>query len=119
MLARGHAGVDLDANLTAGVEMEMLFGACEQILDLRGCQVGWRAAAPMKLDDGAMLRDAAADALHLLLQHVKIGRRDVLVLLNDDVAGAKEAEAFTEGNVHVQRNGGPGTLGLFVHSFEI
>src|SRR5260370_1202466 len=56
MLARGHAGVDLDANLTVGVEMEMLFGACEQILDLCGCQVGWRAAAPMKLDHRAILQ---------------------------------------------------------------
>src|SRR5258708_17901984 len=119
MLARGHAGVDLDANLTVGVEMEMLFGACAQILDLCGCQVGWRAAAPMKLDHRAILRDPAADALHLPLQHVEIGCRNVLVFLNDDVAGAKEAEAFTEGNVHVQRNGRPGTFGLFVHSFEI
>ncbi len=73
----------------------------------------------MKLDHRAILRDAAADAFHLPLQHLKIGWRDTLVLLDDDVARAKEAEAFTEGNVHVQRNGRPGTLGLFVHPFEI
>src|SRR5260370_712130 len=119
MLPKSDARVDLDANLTVGVEMEMLFGACEQILDLCGRQVGRSAAAPMKLDHGAILRDAAADALHLPLQHVKIGWRNVLVFLNDDVAGAKEAEAFTEGNVHIERNGRPGTLSFFVHAFEI
>src|SRR6266851_7003066 len=119
MLTGGYARVDLDAYLTVGVELEMLFRASEQVLDLCGCQVGWCAAAPMELDHGAILRDAAADALHLLLQHVKIRRSDVFVLLDDDVACAKEAETFTEGNVHVQRNGRPGTLGLFMHSFEI
>src|SRR2546429_5769574 len=73
----------------------------------------------MKLDHGTISRDAAADALHLLLQNVEVGRRDALVLLNDDVASAKEAETFTEGNVHVKRNGRPGTLGFFVDALEI
>src|SRR4029077_7452738 len=66
-----------------------------------------------------ILRNAAADALHLLLQHVEIGRRDTLVLLNDYVAGAKEAETFAEGNVHVQRNWCACTLGFFVYALEI
>src|SRR6266581_4740806 len=101
------------------VEMEVLFRKCEKIFDLFGGQVGWRAAAPMELDHGAISRDAAADALHLLLQHVKIRRRDALVFLNDDVAGAKEAEAFAEGNVHVERDRRPGLLSLLVHPFEI
>src|SRR2546429_2860438 len=73
----------------------------------------------MKLDHGTISRDAAADALHLLLQNVEVGRRDALVLLNDDVASAKEAETFTEGNVHVKRNRRPGTLGFFVDALEI
>src|SRR5260370_17532276 len=55
MLARGDARVDLDANLTVGVEMEMLFGACEQILDLCGRQVSRSTAAPIQLDPGAIL----------------------------------------------------------------
>src|SRR5260370_9676109 len=83
MLARGDARVDLDANLTVGVEMEMLFGACEQILDLCGRQVGRSAAAPMKLEHGAILQDPPADALHLPLHHSKFGCRNVLVFLND------------------------------------
>src|SRR2546429_346355 len=119
MLAGGHTGVDLDANFTVGVEMEMLFRKCEQVLDLFGRQVRRCAPAPMELDYGAILRDAAADAFHLPLQHVKIGWCDAFVLLDNDVACAKEAEAFTEGNVHVQRNGCPSTLGLFMHPFEI
>src|SRR5437762_3787662 len=105
MIAGGHAWVDLDANFTVGIEMEMLFRECEQVLNLFGCQVRRCAAAPMELDHRAILRDAAADAFHLPLQHLKIGWRDTLVLLDDDVARAKEAEAFAEGNVHVQRNG--------------
>src|SRR5467141_4570472 len=112
MLAGGYARVDLYAYFTVGVEMKVLFGECEQILDLFGSQVRWRAAAPMELHHGAILRDAAADALHLPLQHVKIRRRDVLVPLDDDVARAKEAETFTEGSMHVERNGRPGPLGV-------
>src|SRR5437588_2872496 len=119
MLARGHARVDLDANFTVGVKMEMLFRECEQIRDLFGCQVRWCAAAPMELDDGAILRDAAADAFHLPLQHLKIRRCHTLVFLNDHIARAKKAQAFTEGNMHVERNRCPGTLSLFMHLFEI
>ena len=119
MLAGGHAWVDLDANFTVGVEMEMLFCKGKQILDLFGRQVGWCAAAPMELDHAAVLRDAEADALHLSLQHLKIRGRDVFVLLNDDVARTKEAQAFTEGDMHVERNRCPGTLSLLVHPFEI
>src|SRR6267142_4689381 len=119
MCARSHAGVNLDANLTAGIEMKMLFRESEQILDLLGRQVGWRAATPMELDHRAIFRNAAADAPHLLLQHVEIGRCDALVFLNDDVAGAKEAEAFAEGNMHVERNGSFATFGFFVYALEI
>src|SRR6266478_470833 len=119
MLAGGYARVDLYAYFTVGVEMETLFGECEQILNLFGCQVRRRAAAPMELDYGAILGDAVADAFHLSLQDVKIRWCDALVLLDNDVARAKEAEAFTKGNVHVQRNGCPGTVGLIVHPFEI
>src|SRR5260370_33681380 len=88
------------------------------MFDLLGCEVSWGAAAPMELNHGTILRNAPADPLHLSFQHVKIGRRDVLVLLNDDVARTKKAEAFTKGNMHVERNRRPGTLGLFVHPFE-
>src|SRR6266851_7016930 len=64
VLAGGYTRVDFDTNLAVGVEMEMLFRECEEILDLLGGEVGWRATAPMELDDRAIFRNAAADALH-------------------------------------------------------
>src|SRR6266403_875581 len=111
--------VNLDANLAIGVELKVFFRESEEILDLFGRQIGWRAAAPVELHDGTILRDAAADAFHLLLQHVEIRRGDALVFLNYDVARAEEAEAFTKGNVHIEGYWRPGTVGLFVNTFQI
>src|SRR5260221_132196 len=91
----------------------------EQIEDLFGCKVGRSAAAPVELDYGAILGDAAADAFHFLFQDVKIRRGDTFVFLDDDVAGAKKTEAFAKGNVHVERNGCAGALGFIVHTLEI
>src|SRR5258708_31925821 len=42
-LTGGYARVDLDAYLTVGVGLEMLFRAHEQVLDLLAGQVGWCA----------------------------------------------------------------------------
>src|SRR5713226_4725278 len=119
MRAGGYTRVDFDANLTVRVELEMFFCEGEEILDLLGCQIGGSAAAPVELNDGAILRDAAADALHLLLQHLEVWRGDAFVFLNDDVASAEETEAFAEGNVHIERNRCAGPLGFSVHAFEI
>src|SRR5260370_32657414 len=119
MRAGGYARVDLDANLAVEIEVEMFLCKGEEILDLLGCQVGWSAAAPMELDYGAILGDAAADAFHFLFQDVKIRRGDTFVFLDDDVAGAKKTEAFAEGNVHVKRNGRAGALGFTMHAFKV
>src|SRR5216683_3008512 len=119
MRAGSYTGVDLDANLAVEIEVEMFLCEGEEILDLLGCQVGRSAAAPVELDYGAILGDAAADAFHFLFQDVKIRRGDTLVFLNDDVARAKKTEAFAEGNVHVERDGCAGALGFIVHAFEI
>src|SRR5260370_17780485 len=96
MFAGGHERVDLDANFAIGIEMKMIFRECEEALDLFGREVRWGAAAPMKLNDGAIFRDAAADALHFLLQHVKIRRGDIFVFFNDYVAGATGPRTFPE-----------------------
>src|SRR5258707_123720 len=117
MRAGGYSGVNLDANLAVRIEAEMFFGEGEKIFDLFGCQVGGSATAPVELDNGTILRDATANALHFLLQDVKIRRGDAFVLLNDDVACAKETEAFAERNMHVERNGCAGTLSFFMHAF--
>src|SRR5260370_33407984 len=119
MRAGGYARVDLDANLAVEIEVEMFLCKGEEILDLLGCQVGWGAAAPVELDYGAILGDAAADAFHFLFQDVKIRRGDTFVFLDDDVAGAKKTEALAEGDVHVERDGCTGEFGFRVDLFEI
>src|SRR5258708_11916753 len=119
MRAGSYAGVDLDANLAVEIEVEMFLCGGEEILDLLGCQVGRSAAAPVELDYGAILGDAAADAFHFLFQDVKIRRGDAFVFLDDDVAGAKKTEAFAKGNVHVERNGCAGARGFIVHTLEV
>src|SRR6266478_1074618 len=119
MRAGSYAGVDLDANLAVEIEVEMFLCEDEEILDLLGCQVGRSAAAPVELDYGAILGDAAADAFHFLFQDVKIRRGDTFVFLDDDVARAKKTEAFAEGNVHVERDGCTGEFGFCVDLFEI
>src|SRR5229473_93956 len=119
MLPRGDSRIDFDADFAVGGELEVLARETEQIFDLFRRQVSRCAAAPMKLDDRAIFGNAAADAFRFTLEDIKIRRRPDLFIMDDDVAGEKEAEAFTERNVHVKRYGRFGTLGRFMHSFEI
>src|SRR5882724_9830240 len=119
MLARGDPRVDFDADFGIRRKMEMFASETEEILDLRGRQVGGRAAAPMELHDGTVFRNTAADALRLALEDAKIGRRNRFVLLDDDVARAKKAEAFAERDVHVERDRRFRAFRFFVHSYEV
>src|SRR6266404_4505234 len=119
MLAGSYAGIDFNADLAVGIEMEMFLCEREEILDLVGREVGGCAAAPVELDDRAIFRNATADALHFLLEHAEIGWGDTFVFLDDDVAGAEKAEAFAEGNMHVEGDGGAGGFGFGVNFFEI
>src|SRR5712692_2812056 len=73
----------------------------------------------MELHDRTVFRYAPANARHLALQNVEIGRRHAFILLNNDVAGAEETQALAEGDVHVQGNGRSGALRYFVHSLEV
>ena len=54
MLTGGDARIDFDADFGVGCEMEMFACEAEEIFDLLGRQIRWSAAAPMKLDDGAI-----------------------------------------------------------------
>src|SRR5260370_21666728 len=119
MLPGGDSRIDFDADCAVGGEVEVVPREAEQILDLFGRQVSGCAAAPVELYDRAIFGDAAADAFRFALEDIKIRRRHAFVLLDDDVAGTKEAEAFTERNVHVKRDRRVGALGRFMHSFEI
>src|SRR3989442_10900100 len=98
MLPGGDSRIDFDADFAVGGELEALARETEQILDLFRRQVSGCAAAPMKLDDRAIFGNAAADAFRFTLEDIKIRRPHALVLLDYDGAGAKQAEAFTEGN---------------------
>src|SRR5260370_24440510 len=104
MRAGGYSGVNLDANLAVRIEAEMFFGEGEKIFDLFGCQVGGSATAPVELDNGTILRDATANALHFLLQDVKIRRGDRFVLLTQDGACAKQTKAFAQKDMHGKPN---------------
>lgn len=105
MSAARDTGIDFDADFGIRCESEVLASEAEKVFDLRGSQIGGSAATPVKLHDRTITGDAAADVLDLSLQYVQVGRRDALVFLDDDVAGAEEAEAFAKRDVHVERDG--------------
>src|SRR5689334_9863332 len=103
--ARSDAGIHFDADFAVGRKMKTFARKSEQVLNLLRRKIGGRAAAPVKLHDGTILGNAAADAFRLTLQYIQIRRRDTLVFLNHYVASAKQAQAFAERDMHVQRNG--------------
>src|ERR1700751_2571848 len=94
--ARSHPRIDFDAYFRVGCERKARTNSSEQVLDLFRCQIRGRSAAPMKLHDLALFRNASADPLHLALQHAEIRRSDTLILLNDYIARAKQAEALAK-----------------------
>ena len=67
MLTGGDARIDFDADFGVGGEGEVGAGEAEEIFDLRRSEIGGSAAAPMELNDGAILGNAAADALRFAL----------------------------------------------------
>src|ERR1700680_1917781 len=119
VFARRDTRIDFDADFGVGREREVIPGEAEKVFDLRRSQIGGSAAAPVELHHGAVAGNAAADMFDLSLQYVQIWGRDALVFLDDDVAGAEEAETLAKRDVHVERDGGFGALGLFVDFFEV
>ena len=119
MFAAGDAGVDFDADFGIGGEGEVGAGDAEEVFDLRRSQIGGSAAAPVELDYWAIFGNAAADAGDFALEDFEVGRRDALVFLDDDVAGAEEAETFAKRDVHVEGDGGFGGVGLGVDFFQV
>src|SRR5271170_3775203 len=103
MSAIGNARINLDADLRVWGEGKSLARVAEEIFHLRGSQIGGRSAAPVKLNHRTVFGNALADMLDLAFQGIEIRDGDVLVFLNRNVARAEQAEAFAEGNVHVQR----------------
>src|SRR5262249_31115560 len=90
-----------------------------KVFKLRGGRVGGCAAAPMELHDFATARDGLRYTGNFFLQDVEIGKGNSLVLLDDDVAGAKKAEALAKGQMHVKGNRSAGGVGGRVDFFQL
>src|SRR5215813_5535395 len=119
VFARGDARVDLDADFRVGRKSEALFAVAKKIFELRGRRVGRRPAAPVELDDFAFAGNRPRDPRDLFLQDFEVGKRDALVLLDDDVASAEQAQAFAEGKMHVERYRGKRGISGRVHLLEV
>ncbi len=82
-------------------------------------QIRRRAAAPVKLHDGPFAGNEAADVLDFAFEDFDVGRRDAVILGDDHVAGAEQAQALAEGKMHVQRNRRARRIGRRVKLLEI
>ena len=91
----------------------------EKIFHLRGGEISGRAAAPVKLNHGAIFRNALADVLDFSFQRGEVGNRDAFVLLDRNVAGAEKTEALAEGKMHVERKRSASLFGARVIILEI
>lgn len=119
MLAAGDARVDFDADFGVGGKCEVILGEAEEVFDLCGSEIGGSAAAPVELDYRAIFGNTVADAGDFALQDFQVGRGDAFVFLDDYVAGAEEAEALAEGDVHVEGDWGFGCVGLGMDFFQV
>src|SRR5580658_1949843 len=119
MLATGHSRIDFDSDLRIRSKREALARIAEEIVHLFRSKVRGRAAAPVELNHGPPLRNLSADVIDFALQRIEVRNRDVLVLLNRDVARAEQAQALAEGYVHVERNGRAALVSGRERLFEI
>src|SRR6185437_5980822 len=73
----------------------------------------------MELNYRAFAGNHARDMIDFLLERGEVRNCDTLIFLNRDVAGAKKAEAFAEGKMHVKRKRRASQIGGGVALFEI
>ena len=106
MFTSSDPGIDFDADLGVGRKRESFARETEKVFNLFGGKIGGCSAAPVELRHLAIARNAAGDVSRFFFQDVEVRRRAALIFANDHVASAKQAEAFTEGKMHVQRNRG-------------
>src|SRR6267378_5509442 len=119
VLARRDSRIDFNTDLSTGGERKPGAHGRKQIFNLIGSQIGGGTAAPMKLDDLALLRNAAANAIQFLLQHSEIWGSDALIFLDDHVAGAEQAQALAKRNVHVEGDGTLRAFRFFVNVLQV
>src|SRR6202789_2468446 len=75
----------------------------EKIFHLCGSQIRGRSASPVKLNHGAIRRNALAHVFDISFQGFQVGKRDFFIFLNGNIAGAEQTEALAKGNMHVKR----------------
>src|SRR6185437_10983733 len=73
----------------------------------------------MELNYWAFAGNHARDMIDFLLERGEVRNCDALILLNGHVTGAKEAEAFAEGEMHVKREWRASQIGGGAALFEI
>src|SRR6267142_1952978 len=119
VLAGRHSRIDFNSNLGPGGERKPGAHRGKQIFDLLWSQIRRGAATPMKLNDLALLRNAAAHSIQFLFQHAEIRGSDALVFLDDYVAGTEQAQAFAKRNVHIEGDGSLRAFRFFVNSLQV
>ena len=106
-LGRGGARVDLDRQLGARRELEVLAQQGHQLAELGIAQEGGRATPQVQLRHALAAAQHRHVQRHLLGQHVQILGGLVVVFGDDLVAGAVVADRFTERDVQVHRQRRP------------
>ena len=119
MRVRRHARIDFDADFRVRRERKPLGREAEQAFHLLRRQIRRCAAAPVKLHDGPFAGHEAADVLDFALENFDVWRRDAVILGDDHVARAEQAQALAEGKMHVERNRSARRIGRRVKLFEI
>ena len=116
---RRHARIDLDADFRVRRERKPFGRETEQAFHLFRRQIRRRAAAPVKLHDGPFAGHESADVLDFPFENFDVRRRDAMILGDDDVAGAEQAQTLAEGKMHVERNRSTRLVGRGVELLEV
>ncbi len=116
---RRHPRIDLDPDLRVRRKFKPLGRKPEKLFHLPGHQIRRRPAAPVKLHHRPFARHKPADVLDLPLQRLDVRRRNAVILRDHHVARAKQAQAFAEGKMHVQRHRSPRRVGRRVILLQI
>ena len=103
LLFRRDARIHFYSNFRIRRELEALPGVQEQILELGRAHVRGGSTAPMKLNHRARAVEARSDLADFPLELLEIGMADPVLLADDHVAAAEEAQALAEREMHVQR----------------
>ncbi len=106
LVRAGDARVDLDPDFGVGRQREPFARVLEELLELRGVQVGRGPASPVQLDDGPLPVQPPGELVYFPPELLQVGECDVVIPVDDDVAAAEEAQPLAEREMHVEGDGG-------------